>query len=278
MTGDWKGGHYVLEQGASEWRLKEPLETGAETDAVLTIVRELRGLKVDGFIDNVQDLAAYQLTSPEITFKIAFKDNQRNPLVVALSRAPSGGDGKTEYSYLHLGGSTVYKIASNPLPKLQVSSGFYRARRLFAFDVDSAQKLVVTRSGASAGDERTVLEAQGAQWKVNGSDGDVVFILQYLNDISFLEATDFPGSGEHQYGFEKPAVSFEVTLKDGEGKSKGRTLIVGNSTKIPSGGEGYFAADRDHQNLPFIIADSALQKLLPKVEALKKVEGTPKAL
>jgi hypothetical protein len=96
-----------------------------------------------------------------------------------------------------------------------------------------------------------------------------------INDLAFLEATDFPSSNEGDFGFNNPTQKFEVTLKDNQGKETKRELIIGKQTNIASGGKGYFAVDASQMQLPFILSEANVNKLMPKKESLLKPEVTP---
>lgn len=274
IVGEWKGTRIVLEQGASDWKIKEPVETAADNEAVLSMVRELRGLKVAEYFDQVKDLAAYGLIQPEAILQVTFKDAARKPISIAASAAPVGADSAQGGVFFSLGGSTVYRAATNPLAKIVQPVNAFRIRRLFPFEVDDTRKLVVSRAGEPA----ITFEAQGPNWKVNGEQGDVVFVLQYLNDISFLDAIDFPKPDQKDLGFDKPSMQFELTLKSKDDKESTRALLIGKRAPMPTGGEGYYAADRDQLNLPFMLSVAAVQKLTPKVEALKKPASVPAPL
>lgn len=277
VIGEWKGSRLAFEQVAGVWRMSEPVQAEADPEAVLTLVRELRGLKVSQYIDQVKDLSAYRLDKPDATFSLLFRDAKRSPVKLSISAAPPQAGSKEEAAYFSLGGETVFKVAANPLPKMLLPASQFRVRRLFTFEVEQAHKMVVSRASGNAR-EQVTMEVKGNGWTVNGKEGDPVFVLQYLNDISFLEATDFPAPGQKVTGLDTPSMVFELTLRGVDGKESRRTLVIGDYAEMPSGGNGAFAADRDHMDLPFMVSATTLQKLVPKVEALMKSEAVPAAL
>ena len=144
--------------------------------------------------------------------------------------------------------------------------------------MDLVQKLNYQATNASG----INLHKEGTNWKINDKLGDSVFILQLLNDLSLLEATDFPQDLKGDFGFSQPKARFDITLvanaTASENKESLRSLIIGKSANIPSGGKGYYAIDNDKPQLPFIITEEAFEKLVPKAEALVKVESTPQPL
>jgi hypothetical protein len=267
----------VLTQEQSKWQMIEPVAAPVDESAVSAFFRDLRGLKAAEFIDNVSDRAAYQLDAPGLQIEIGFSADKK-PLLLAVSDvASSEGENAKHALYLSLGGTTVIKTTEGRVLTLSRTPLDFRTKKLFQLDVDAITKLSVTE-GASASSTPLVLEQQNGTWKVNGKEGDIVFIRQLLSDLSEIEAVDFPVEAVKEQEFQNPVAQFQVLLKDKAGKESTRELIVGSEVKVPSGGKGYLAVEKGNFQAAFIISQATLEKLTPREEALLKPSTPPQPL
>ncbi len=282
VAAEWNGVRMVVLQEGTEWNIKEPVQAPADFSAVIEIVREIRGFKAAEFIDTAPDLSAYNLNAPQMKVEFTFQTD-RKPLTVLASAgtAPKAGDKNSaakQPMFFSIGGKTIYKSADNALPKIIKPLRDFRQRQLFTFETDTVTKLEIVESGGNSSKAPMVMEHVGTSWKVNGQDGDAVFILQLINDIAVIEAADFPDSAQKDFGFQSPQRRFILTMKDRDGKVSTRELTIGKSANMPGGGKGYFAQDSAHPDAPFMLAEAVVQKLAPKLETLRRSAATPAPL
>lgn len=264
----------VLSQSDGVWKITEPVQADADVKSVEAFFRDLRGLKVAEFIDGVADRSSYGLDVPGLQIEIGFTGD-RKPLLVAVADAPVAQDAKAKKSlYLSLGGSSVFKTTEGQVLTLRRSPLDFREKKLFKLAIDSVTKvdLKVVHKGIS----RTFsIEGSRESWKVNGGEGDAVFVRQLLTDISEIEAVDFPLLPLKETDLANPVVEVKVSVKDKEGKENIRELLIGREIEIPSGGRGYLAAERNAIHNGFIVSQETIEKLSPSEESLKKAATTP---
>lgn len=282
VIADWNGARIVFALEGTAWKIKEPVIADADFESVIGVVREIRGFKAAQYFDGVSDQAKYHLDAPQMKVEFSFSDSRKPIVVMASAGKPPSGEGKAqaggEPMYFSLGGTTIYQSAENPLAKIIKPLREFRQRQLFTFEADSVSKLEIIERAGNSSMPPLVMENVGTKWMVNGVEGDAVFILQLINDLAVLEAADFPLPSQKDFGFDSALRRFTLTMKDAQGAVQTRTLTIGKSTAIPSGGKGYFALDSQHTDAPFILTEAAVQKLTPKPEALRKSVATPAPL
>jgi hypothetical protein len=148
----WPGGGVVLEKVEEGWRLLEPLETTADTDAVDDLLSSLKFLRADGFIDEVPPDAEVGLDAPE--FEVAL-----------VSEASGEGEAPTR-TRLAIGAtrdgrhravrgsveSALYQLSEDRLEDFPRTVAAYRFKDLADFDASDAVRfeLVFPAAGDDA--------------------------------------------------------------------------------------------------------------------------------
>ena len=267
----------VLTQTEGVWKIIEPVQALADDAAVAAFFRDLRGLKVAEFIDNVTDRSTYRLDAPALQIEIGFSGDKK-PLLVAVADAPSTeGEVTKKALYLSLGGQSVFKTTEGQVLTLRRTPLDFRNKKPFQLEVDSISKLMLSTAFENT-PRVLMLEKQEDSWKVNGAEGDVVFVRQLLSDLSAVEAVDFPLFEISEKDFETPLAKFQITVKDNAGKESVRELLVARELDVPSGGKGFLACEKGKLQDAFLISRSSLEKLTPLEETLKKQLATPAPL
>jgi hypothetical protein len=254
-----------------EWKIVSPSELAASTVLVADLLRSVRDLRAVEFIDTpAAKPEAYGLISPAVRISLAFKEgNTPDQMQISLSEVHPSGDKDKAPKAAYFQTSTVktiFKAATDSLEKFFKNEGDLRERRLFKLAADDIEKVRAT--GKSIPEVEIV--ATNTDWNVNGKRSDPSFVEQLLNDISSLEAVEYPSQAAAD-AFAEPFLVLFITKK-GEARET-VTLTVGKEAVAKSGAARW--ARVGDSGVPVLISDVEAKRIVPHEEAL--VEAVPTA-
>ena len=134
-----KGGEEVVlaKDGAGKWRIAGPKRTGADQDAVSSMLSTLSSLSSDRLIEEkASNLGQYGLTEPTLQVSVTGKDAKAQKLLVG-DDTPTGGGA---YAKLE-GDPRVFSIASYTKGSLDKSAKDLRDKRLLAVDSEKISRV-----------------------------------------------------------------------------------------------------------------------------------------
>src|SRR5947209_3119388 len=134
-----KGGEEVVlaKDGAGKWRIAGPKRTGADQDAVSSMLSTLSSLSSDRLIEEkASNLGQYGLTEPTLQVSVTGKDAKAQKLLVG-DDTPTGGGA---YAKLE-GDPRVFSIASYTKSSLDKSAKDLRDKRLLAVDSEKISRV-----------------------------------------------------------------------------------------------------------------------------------------
>lgn len=251
ITVNGKDGNVVLhKKGVEDWEITAPLQSEAGALAVNTLIRNVRNLRAEDFVDNPSDLSKYGLTTPTISVTVKTKDKEV-PIKLGKSK---------EKSWFQLGDEkTIYQAAGDPISGIVATVDNYRERKVFKFDYDTVKEVSYEADG-----KRVVAARDDKGWKTNGNDGDGVFIIQYLKDLSEVEALSF-GDSQTIPDTTKFLKKIRVVYKEGD-TEKSKTLFVLSKSKA-----GYLAFVEGTKGT-FEITEETAKKITTREESLVKTK------
>lgn len=250
------------------WKLTEPDKASGSAKEVAEYLRNLKNVKAESFDDTGNsDLSKFGLSKPKVNIKLEFVDSDHKPpleIQFGSVRTGSGKDVSETTWFKSSNGPTIYKATENPLEKLSKHFEDLRETELFSF-VDELVK-EAKFEGELSGNFSIIKEDAG--WKVNGKNGDPAFVTQLLKDLASVKAVSFPSKGD-TLGFESPRMKVTLKIDTLSGDPAIKTFTIG-----AKGPKGSFAAAGDLSE-PFVISEEVLHKIIPREDALLKVEPTP---
>ncbi len=252
----------LSENGQEIWKIKSPYQASAEEQKVTDVMRQLKNLKVQAFIENGQvdefkdavnhPLVEIQLfsglseTAQAETIRLTKKSAEDKNLIIYWSKYPS----------------TYFQVEDDKILSQFGELDAYRKVAFFKPDAFSVKNISVDYNGESV----VKAEKKDEVWNLSGNpqiDGkpaDHVFIEEYLQDLAKVSAIEFPEVNESDFGFDKPRLKLVIDL---EGQSGQRSFVVGKEVAFEDGHKGYFAAVDDLSE-PFIIGQAGFDKLMPR--------------
>lgn len=250
-------GRVLLKRENGFWSIQEPRQVSANNLVVGEIFRELRGLRVKSFIDEVgSDLTQWGLSNPKLKFELVKKDEGEAPIELLLS---SDKDGQ---SYLKMSNqSSVFILEKVNFDNLNKDFKGLRNRRLFDFETWKVKKATIKSDGATD----FIMEKGDAEWRVQGEVGDESFISQYFTDLSEVEATDYVEAHLSEDIIKGAVEIFSARLILEDNKEILLKVIQKDGKLI-----GLPPAYPTEQ---FYLTQETLNKIQPKKEALMKVES-----
>jgi hypothetical protein len=152
------------------------------------------------------------------------------------------------------------------LSKFNKGEGDLRERRLFRLSADDIEKVRATGKGVP----EVEIVATNTDWSVNGKRSDPSFVEQLLNDISAVQAVEFPTQTVAD-AFSETFLNLVITKK-AEPKET-ITFTVGKEATSKSGAARW--ARVGDGGVPVLISDLEAKRIVPHEEAL--VEAAPPA-
>jgi hypothetical protein len=264
-----KGTAKVSQVAAGEWKIVEPAQFAASAEAVGDLLRSIKDLRASEFLDGQQgSLAQFGLDKPAVMLSLSFREGiNPSPLVVKVGQVSDAKDPATKtIHFIYSGAPSVLRTLSDPFTALEVDKDTLRDRGVFKFGTSEVARLQVS------GDQISTVElvADGIEWKVNGKEGDAVFVEDVLDNLTALKASEFP-SGVADAGFDKPHLVFTITKK-GDGKEV-VVLTVGKQVQRPDGAAFYARVGDTGETV--LLKESVLRQVTPRFETLLAATPTP---
>jgi hypothetical protein len=254
-----------------EWKIVSPSELAASTVLVTDLLRSVRDLRAVEFIDDPgAKPEAYGLHSPVARISLGLKEgNVPAQMQISLSELnrSEGKEQAPKSVYFQTSSvKTIFRAATDSLEKFFKSAGDLRERRLFKLTADDIEKVRASGKGIP----EVEITATTSDWNVNGKRSDPSFVEQLLNDISSLQAVEYPAQVAAD-AFSENFLTLVITKK-GETKET-ITLTVGREAASKSGAARWARIGDD--GVPVLISDLEAKRIVPHEEAL--VEAAPTA-
>ncbi|MFC1889420.1 DUF4340 domain-containing protein [Thermodesulfobacteriota bacterium] len=243
-----------------DWRLVEPLETGAEATTVRSMITTLKGLKEDRLIEEDSiDPSRFGLAEARFAVTLGLADGTSAGLKVG-NKSPVGSN-----SYMMRGGKTDVLLASSNL-ELALKKKLFdlREKKVVSFERDDLRGISVR----SADGDLELARKDDSWWieepiqaKAKKTD-----INKMITSLANLTAKRFEDGHEHapaSFGLDEPRMRVALTLgEDGAVK----TILIGVAT---SDRAGELYAKRTGKKEIYIVADKVFEDLNVKTEDLR---------
>jgi hypothetical protein len=216
------------------------------------------------------------LNDPAVRFSIDFKEGHvpQNIQVSLAEVKPEGSDSQASKSiYFQLPTvKSIFRSSLDSLHKLTKGEGDLREKRMLTLNTDEIEKVRASGKGVP----EIEIVATNTDWNVNGKRSDPVFVEQLLNDISMVQAVEFP-SQVAQDAFNEIFLNLEIAKKT-EPKETIK-LVIGKEAVSKSGPVRW--ARVGESGVPVLMSDLEVKRMVPHEEALveraPQVEPTPGA-
>jgi hypothetical protein len=260
----------VKQVATGEWKIVDPQELPAGTVLVNDLLRALKDLRAVDFIDQPNTVDnPYGLAVPAVTLSLIMKDDSKTTKVeLGEAGATVGKDSQAANKvYFRVStGNTVFKAAVDSLAKFTKGVADLRERRLLKLSADDIEKV----SASGKGIPTLEIVATNTDWNVNGKRSDPNFVEQLLNDISALQAVEFP-SQVPEGAFGETFLNLTITKK-GEAKET-IVLHVGKEVTSKSGAARWTRIGDNGEAV--LISDVEAKRIVPHEEALVELPPTP---
>jgi hypothetical protein len=257
-----KAGRVTLAQDiVGSWKIVEPSPLPASTEAVATLLSDLKGLTVEQFIDQGSTRQGeFGLDSPEVTISLSFREGiePRNITYKVSGKRATGAESATYVSSSTT--DTVYKLTSDPTSQLAKSTNDLRERRIVPYDESEIKKLSATLDDG----QKVEIAVSGVSWTINGKQSDPVFTQQFLNDVASFSASDFAASAPADM-FSKPMLVLDI-IKNPESNQR-VTVTVGGETKGANQEVMRFVKTSASDTI-YLVRDIEAKRIVPREEAL----------
>lgn len=255
-------GRIKLEQPVvGQWKIVEPEELPASSSAVNELLQTIQELRVAEFIDGAQnELKQYGFSYPRMNISMILKEGSEPEKVsFTLANANARSGEKEDLYFTTSQSDTIFKLASDPSPKLSKDVNDFRERNFVGLTGDQMERVVSSGEGIA----RVEIVAKGVSWTVNGKESDPEFVEQFLKDVGALRAEQFPEQVPPD-AFEKPFLVLTITKNTPEKQSIAVTIgkeAVG--TKEP-----LRYAKVSTSETVYLIRDVEAKRVVPHEEAL----------
>lgn len=254
----------VVRDGKDSWRITDPYSRPAAPLAVKTLFDSLRSLRATEFIDDTTKTGTYGIETPKASVKLFFgKDKVPGHREIKIGM--SAVDGKMAAYFTFNNAPSIFKAASADLSPFILTADSFRERKVVQVTVDEIESVRAT--GASMAPLE--IKATEREWTVNGKKSDPVFVEQYLNDLTSLQAAEFTLKSADD-AFDRPFLTLVITKK-GEQKEE-LTVTVGDEVITRSGTRRFVRVGSEGE--PVLISDIDAKRIVPHEEALIEV-ATP---
>ena len=243
--------------GSTVWKIVAPIEAKAADAVVLQLIRDLRNLRTEEFIERTpQNISANGLDSAAIEVNIEFSNNRP---ALNLKIAPAKPEAELKPAFFVIDDQPgIYKTSNFERSSVAKSLLDLRDREMFVFDRTKLEKLSF-QSVQDGETKHQVEKAVDGKWIIDSKPADQVFVGELLGNLNSLKALDF--SLAPAQAFEKP----QLTITIGVGGANEQTLIIGAETKPAS---KQFYARSSSRDEDFVISAETLRLITPRVEAL----------
>lgn len=197
----------VSQPAIGEWKIEERGGIEASATSMKELLQSLRALEVKEFLDNANERSPeYGVWFPRARITLKFKEGTK-PDSIEIS--VSGPRPETGAAYFAIKGvPSIFKIDPVASGAFDKEVNDLREKRLVKAKPSDITKL---SSGGNAEAAVEVLTTN-TDWTVNGKTSDPVFVEQLLNDVTNLEAVDFP-SNVPDDAFSTPFVTLSLFSK-----------------------------------------------------------------
>ena len=248
----------VVQPIVGQWTIEERGGLEASAKGMKDLLQSVRMLEVKEFVDGADERSPeYGVWFPRARITLKLKEGSKPESIEVSVSGPRPG---TDSAYFSIKGvPTIFKMD-------QVASGAFdrelndlREKKLVKVQPLDIAKL----SSSGSADAAVEVVATNTDWTVNGKTSDPVFVEQLLNDITNLEAVDFP-SKVPEDAVSLPFVSLTVALK-----TEGADPIVITVGKETEGtfGKGRYVKVSSLKDV-VIIRDVEAKRIVPHEGAL----------
>jgi hypothetical protein len=245
-----------------EWKIVEPRELAASSEAVGDLLKTIQSMSVSDFIDGEGSRRdSYGFGKPRIKIFLTFRDGIEPKQVEYQLANKNAETGEPDDLYwLTSQSDTIFKLKDDPSARLVKNVDDLRERQIVRLSVAEIARVVSSGEGITPVDIAT----KGVAWTVNGKDSDPEFTEQLLKDIGGLQADEFPVVVPPN-AFDRPFLVLSVSKASGD---KGViTLSVGAETKGAKGDAMRFVRSSASDTV-YLIRDVEAKRLVPHEEVL----------
>ncbi len=246
-------GEFEFKKVQGEWRITEPLYTGAEETTVNSALNNLTGAKKDKeFSINPGDKRDYGLADRPVKVWLTLRNGSVDSLILG-DKTPVGSSvfvSKTD--------TLVYTVPQNIKTSLDKKLFDWRNKNLLSFNRNDVQKMVIHKPGQKYEFEKT----GSTDWTFQtierpANTGTINSIISKLENNKAKAFVDEEGTESKKYGLQNPRYQIDLFL--GEEKGKKSLAISGQINNK------YYAKDESRE--PIFEIDSALVKDIRKPQS-----------
>lgn len=227
----------ALEKDGWDWKMTQPMEVGANANAVKDFVKLLDEAEIVDWIDEPGDLATYGLDKPTtITLKQKKGDGEdeekeEEPAQLLVGKK----DGDECYAKLP-GKSAVLKITGKIADEAAKDYFAFRSKRMLSFSKWKSQKLNIINTGGAVFAAEKTADDRWAITKPVAGKADMANVNNILWDLSSLDAEKVVAEKAADlapYGLDKPRITATVTVKGDEEdkKDETHTVLIGSESE-----------------------------------------------
>lgn len=251
----------IAQPVVGQWRIVEPRDLPASSSAISEVLEAIQELRVSEFIDGQQDkLSEYGFSYPRMNVSIIFRDGaEPRQVSFSLANANAQSGGKEDLYFSTSQSDTIFKLASDPSPKLSKDVDDLRERHFVGLTVSQMERVVSSGEGIVP----VEIATKGVSWTVNEKPSDPEFVEQFLKDISALRAEQFPEQVPSD-AFEKPFLVLTVTKNTPDKQ----VVIVTIGKEAVGTKEPLRYAKVSTSETVYLIRDVEAKRIVPHEEAL----------
>ena len=167
------------------WQLLSPVEDVADRDHLEALVSDLRGLRIEEFLDNGVDPGELGLDAPEYSVMVVRSDG-KEPLRIDFGTTREG-DGGTDVA-CRRGDGDYFWARDSVRTRLSKAPVLWRSKKIADFDTWAVEGLQLATPEASV-----KLEKLEGQWRFaeDAGEADQARVSDRVTALSKLEATDY---------------------------------------------------------------------------------------
>lgn len=258
-------GEVVADEGEGawrdhDWRIVEPLETGAEATTVRSMITTLEGLKEDRLIEeDSTDPSRFGLDDAIFEVALSLADGTSKGLKVG-KKSPVGNN-----SYMMREGASDVLLASSNLEAVLKKKLFdLREKKVVSFERDDLAGISIRYAEG----ELALVRKDEDWWiekpiEAKAKKADVNKMITSLTNLKAKRFEDGHDEAPASFGLDEPRMRVELTLGD-DGAAK--TVLLGAA--LPEGA-GELYAKRPGKKEIYVVADKVLEDLKVKVEDIR---------
>jgi hypothetical protein len=272
---------FTVEKKGSKWLITEPYKANADISSMTKLVNDLKLIKASRYHDKPKNLDDYNFTPPNlIKFGLTGTDSNKvkntDEILISFTKKPSqseednkGDKTKSDVTFLKLKSiPVVYEIAGDKFTDFNINVRDVLDKKVLNFEAISINRIV-----AKIGDDLFKFSKKDNTWKINGSNGDSVFIDTYIKDLATTEITDFV-SGKVE-DFEPNIV---ITLDQSGTKNKSVKFIIGAEEDrvldydAKQTHKGRLVVREGIKSTYWLDSNVVDKRIIPKIESLKSIQ------